>query len=391
MERTTSVPLLVPAITASLNRETNKMRTKKMRLVLVAIVSLLVAVPTILPSTSANILQEQDFSATLIQIAKSAVEAQNRILVGGDISVSAEDPLASAYANVIQQHTPDILRHRADLGQHQLAYTGFQTELTATRTRIKAAKATLWATEHTTLDLQSPGGPPTSGYDMDHRFDFVYENEAWKLVSDRVIDEFKSEVPDPNALPLNLPPTIPESPQSSIQGNQLEPQSVSLNRSATISYATTYWSNYNRGFRSFGNDCTNFASQCVSSGGWTMVSGWYLSQSVWWYNFLNQSRTWVNSNDFAWFTYTRPRGYILQYVNQLQPGDILQADWDGPRGHLPDGIIDHTMIVTARASNGEIFLTYHSNNRLNRPFFSDLLRAEPKAQWYAWRLYTYFG
>ena len=58
--------------------------------------------------------------------------------------------------------------------------------------------------------------------------------------------------------------------------------------------------------------------------------------------------------------------------------DVLQLDFDR------DGNISHSMIVTAVGSNGERYLTYHSNDHLNRPL-TEILSAYPVAWYYAHR------
>ncbi|KAF0248482.1 MAG: hypothetical protein FD167_2103, partial [bacterium] len=81
------------------------------------------------------------------------------------------------------------------------------------------------------------------------------------------------------------------------------------------------------------------------------------------------------------------------YFSSMSVGDILQVDWnDANSNSVPDGYVDHTMIVTRKDSNGEIFLTYHSGAN-GIPVFeksiSTLLSLKPNARWYGWHLYTY--
>lgn len=70
------------------------------------------------------------------------------------------------------------------------------------------------------------------------------------------------------------------------------------------------------------------------------------------------------------------RGYLVRSTYDLQLGDIVQADW-APA----DGTIDHSMVVTKK-SGGRIWLTYHSNNALNK-YFGDL---PSNARYYGWHI-----
>jgi hypothetical protein len=74
--------------------------------------------------------------------------------------------------------------------------------------------------------------------------------------------------------------------------------------------------------------------------------------------------------------------------------DVLQVDWDHPDEvpGEPEGDIDHTMIVTAQLGEpgaaSEIYLSYHSNDHWNVPFWGYLLApgiTEPRDVWYAHR------
>lgn len=114
----------------------------------------------------------------------------------------------------------------------------------------------------------------------------------------------------------------------------------------------------------------------MRAGGWTDVSGFYQSNSAWWYNSLNQTWTWVNAHQFWWFTYTRPRGTTARYISDLRIGDSLEIDFDR------DGFIDHNMVVTLKNSS-DISLSYHSNNTLNEPF-QNIYSRNPNAAYYGW-------
>ena len=149
-------------------------------------------------------------------------------------------------------------------------------------------------------------------------------------------------------------------------------------------YAERYWDNYNPEFRTFadtGGDCTNFISQAMRAGGWTMVYGYYLDDNSWWYNFfplVNQARAWINVQYWYAFAALRShRTYILARPEDMLLADVLQMDFTN------NGSKDHTMIVTWVAF-GDRYLTYHTTDTYRRSL-SSLKTSFPNARWYPHR------
>jgi hypothetical protein len=114
------------------------------------------------------------------------------------------------------------------------------------------------------------------------------------------------------------------------------------NGNSAALYARQYALHYNPSYRSWSSDCTNFASQSVKAGGWVYDYGWYHDPHNWWYNFLNQTWTWVNAHYFWWFNYYSGRSYLVTSTCNLDLGDIVSADWNR------DYYVDHQMIVTKK-------------------------------------------
>lgn len=148
----------------------------------------------------------------------------------------------------------------------------------------------------------------------------------------------------------------------------------------------------------FGNDCTNFVSQCMYTGGWQMVGfgGGFsrASPSVWYYSCISSvsfrpiaSYSWGAAYNFNVFILNAGRVTGVQYYQDLIPGDLIFADWDtanhGP--HVPDGRVDHAMIITAKTSDGNVFVSYHSNDTRNRSMI-DIAAAEPSANFFGDRV-----
>lgn len=131
------------------------------------------------------------------------------------------------------------------------------------------------------------------------------------------------------------------------------------NYDAIANYAERYWSNYNPAYRSFSQDCTNFVSQAMYAGGWSQVSGFYQSSSVWWYNSSNQSYTWAGAENWAAFALNTGRTKYYRSIDMLRKGDVLQLKANGSTTK------DHTMIVSYYS--GSPYLTYHTSNRYRVP------------------------
>lgn len=158
------------------------------------------------------------------------------------------------------------------------------------------------------------------------------------------------------------------------------------NYSAMINFETTNWNTTLT--PSWNDDCTNFLSRALLAGGWAEVSRlpygadrnynnvWYDSYMEgrgghWWYSY-----SWSVSNNWNMFARGSGRVTALSNVWYTLASDVLQAQWAGTSS------IDHSMMVTAVDANNGHYVTYHSNNTVNRPLI-DILRANPGSIWYA--------
>lgn len=342
------------------------------------------------------------------EIAGAALAARNQLLVSGRVDpVLLKGRAGQAARAVVESSIPEAVGTRDNLIANSLAYTGFRTSLTVKSLKVSGATATLEGTEHTVLDLSladvDPLAPKVTEYDQDHVFTFALRNRQWVLVSDRLVNAFapakpvRGEVLIPQGAPSTSvewtgePAPEADQPNAGLKDRLSAPMAaatVSLNRTAIVNYAYKYAKSYNGTYKSYdgqqaGGDCTNFVSQAMRAGGWTDVAGFYTLNYVWWFtskwNIPSQSHTWINAH--LWFTFTsaRPRATLARNVRDLVPGDVLQADWDR------DGRIDHSMIVTKKDSYGNIYLTYHSTNTVDKVFSA----LPTNATYYGWRLYSY--
>jgi hypothetical protein len=179
--------------------------------------------------------------------------------------------------------------------------------------------------------------------------------------------------------------------------------------SAAASYARTWALTTNSTYGRFSNDCTNFVSQSMDAGGWTHLTGSDIcddrkSDSVWWFRSggceytacpwswcptlksINASYTWGGAHNFYNFVRSSGRGTAAGHVMDLSEGDVLQMDFSG------SGHIGHTMVVTSKTA-GNLFLSYHTSDHLNEPFYPDgtntgifARNPDPPTKYYAWKM-----
>jgi len=139
------------------------------------------------------------------------------------------------------------------------------------------------------------------------------------------------------------------------------------------------------GYRDFGNNCTNFVSQCMRAGGWHYVFGYYKSSNAWWYDGVTPpyaTRTWSGSENFYWFIRNSGRGLYLGNIWDMIAGDVVQYDED------KDGFINHSQICHYRSSSGMLYMAQHSDNYAWRPLSNVLATPTARGWIYSHRLRT---
>jgi Putative amidase domain len=146
------------------------------------------------------------------------------------------------------------------------------------------------------------------------------------------------------------------------------------------------------------NDCTNFVSQALIAGGWTMVGGSCddrRSDQAWWFGprdcrwvggrpwttQVKASFTWGGAQNLYNHMQAMQRGTAVGSPMDLEPGDILQMDMGA--GQWNAGRIGHSMVVTGKTDD-DLLLTYHEPSKLDEPF-SAIARRYPGARWYPWQ------
>ena len=138
------------------------------------------------------------------------------------------------------------------------------------------------------------------------------------------------------------------------------------NRIAAITYAlkwaqarnSTVWPDFSSSAGG-GGDCTNFISQCLYAGGWTMCYGplgWYSWPKRAW----DHSRSWTSADAFD--DYIKRSGRATPCgLEDLDIGDLISEEIDGHG-------IRHWMMVTKESPQTGISLSYHSTDYRNTSF-----------------------
>lgn len=131
-----------------------------------------------------------------------------------------------------------------------------------------------------------------------------------------------------------------------------------------------------------GEDCTNFVSQSLLSGGWAEIPGSLFDRNnthVWWYDDWVgvASHTWVGAIPFRNFLDQNGRSEQVSHLRDLDVGDVIQMQWPG------NSDITHTVIVTYRDPDGTLYVSQHSPGRLDK----ELLTYPPGTRFIRWHLF----
>lgn len=333
---------------------------------------------------------------TILAYARKFLNNRNQHLIAGTV-VKEQAPSqisTSLSARSVDDNTALHARiaRLADLGE---TYSGFTTDVRLVRARKVKDKLVACIEETTELYyVQVSGGePPSTGFQVEREFvfkkdvrnglvleDVIYMSEGLAPINEVVEDAVAPAVRVQPPVPISDAPidsSLLQTRETTERPNQRAELALAYNYSAMANYATRYVYSYNPAYRSFPSDCTNFISQAMYAGGWTMVSGYYTNNNAWWYNSLNQSYTWAGAHNWYFFARGSGRTSNLGSVWYMLLADVLQMDFNR------DGRIDHTMIVTV-AGSSDLYLTYHSTNTLNRSLRS-IIAQYPSAWYYAHR------
>lgn len=116
-------------------------------------------------------------------------------------------------------------------------------------------------------------------------------------------------------------------------------------------YAAEYALNYNSNYSDYngrGGDCTNFVSQCLLAGGIPTDGTWYKDSNAW--IRVIELRNWLIN-----------KGYASEFTWQstAKEGDLVQL-YNSSSGWY------HSLIVTYKRTDGQLFVSAHSSDYYNR-------------------------
>jgi len=162
-------------------------------------------------------------------------------------------------------------------------------------------------------------------------------------------------------------------------------------RQKAVQYGQRYAQSPNSAYYTFPQDCTNFVSQSLFAGGWTMIQGQKQSSSVWycdkkeWYSFAISpaSYTWAGARNFHDFLSGSGRAKLAKKPEDLTLGDVVQMSNSGG--------IHHTMLVTGlvTGSYNDLTMSYHTPNTPHR-LLSDISAKSNGETFIYWKLLDAF-
>lgn len=168
----------------------------------------------------------------------------------------------------------------------------------------------------------------------------------------------------------------------------IEPLAISYNRGAAAQYAKNWAENgqkiRNSNYPNFPNDCTNFVSQAVYTGGIPQYGTgscnaennydeWYVKRAGW--NCFTSVGSWAWSYPWAiaypFRYYTTNKGYASGWLYPRTQDGINQLIYDAYEGDMiqlrANGTTYHSMMVTSwywnNWNDSDLYMTYHTGPR----------------------------
>lgn len=340
-----------------------------------------IATLSILPAGSASGATASSLDALVLAATDSLREDYALLVTGapGRQLAPRVDEFGTVQDNLTR--AAGTVARRASNARAGLTFSGADVALNDVSLVVNGGELDLLATERVVLSFRSVNYAHDPGRDqmiqnVHHTFVFALSHGAWILVRDEVAPFPLNHGSDPIPAPDKTAAPVRSGARESTGPRQASPLRAGYyDWSAAQNYIRTYVYSYNPAYRTFadvGGDCTNFASQVMRAGGWVDRPGWYLDWNNWWYNDLNQTRSWTYTHAFQQFFNTSGRGQFLSYLVDLWIGDAMQIDFGA------NGTIDHTMLVDDKISSTTdgVFFSYHTTDTYHRPL-SDILASYP--------------
>ena len=347
---------------------------------------------------------------------RSFFNANKNVLLGQapDAALAAETDAD----DIREKGKPELDRHKqvADkLRSEGLEYAKGQIlDIRYDQLTISGNTATLFATAVYKLHFKPKDGiPEFTQYDETREITLAKQGNKWVLTSQKLHIQGIPGSGAKDSLPTTGLPALQDAPagttgrairslheerdgyavnETAVQettGGPLAteyPWFVTYNRTAAANYAVTYaYTSNSASYRTYGNDCTNFISQCLKAGGWTDAGG-LLSRTAntsWFYGSFESttSYTWAGAHNHYFFHKESARSTAGTNVYVMSLGDVMHVDFSG------DGHIDHTVIVSKEdAATGNDFVSYHTTNVLNKPVSQFISDCGATAKFYVWRV-----
>ncbi|KIL46809.1 amidase domain-containing protein [Jeotgalibacillus campisalis] len=150
---------------------------------------------------------------------------------------------------------------------------------------------------------------------------------------------------------------------------------MAYNRGDAVLYAEKWWNGRNPAYPSFEVDCTNFISQCLRAGGWSMT-GYPNRSKGWWVRTNSWSFSWSVAHSLKWYLESSGRAQQVSKASALKQGDVICYDFEG------DGRINHTTIVTAMRSGVPLVNAHTSDSRMRNWEYTDSSAYTPEIKYY---------
>jgi Putative amidase domain len=357
------------------------------------------------------------------KISKSAIKLINDLIQGKETQKAIElNQLSDEDISAISEQVEMGKRKSAFLKKIGKGYKNVKSNFTIKNYTLEAGIAKVTLEEYSELEENELHSDTNiiPRYVKNHEFTFeAMKGNKVKLVKYRWLDDPLSVAPEEleklktpaNAVPaeldlnvltqyLNQSKLLSNLPiqdkyfdnklhrhtYSIVSSLSLMAQSSSLNRQAMIQYANQWWNARNPEYFAYDQDCTNYASQLLRAGGIRFRNAFNdrYSSSSWWYNknFLipgtRQSESWSVAPDLHKFFASSPDvAQPVSKTSDLNVGDIVQVG-------NSSGYLYHTMIVTnKRSSDSMLYLTGHTQNRLQLPVYDIIASGE---RIYTWKL-----
>lgn len=346
-------------------------------------------------------------------LVRSFYNTSLKVLSGENSATAlAADPNAADIGEGSKRELDNNAKLQANLAAKQISYVNGQVKnIVYEDIKVSGTTATVKAKALINFRYKAgPGAPEFTEYEEAYTFTFDKTGNRWVLKSSeaRPYGDVINTLPpnatiDKNSLPkatgtptkieggnpADRPKTRPPGSNAGsapkgpwYNDDNLAPFFGSFSWDAAAAYARKWALSYNPDYTQFTNDCTNFISQALRAGGWTYVGSEFsrTSNTTWYYGYLSQSYTWAGAHNHWAFHANMDRSWVAEQMAWLYVGEPISIDFTG------DGHIDHTVLVTYKDASNNLYVSYHTNNNLDRPmtyFYTNY----PNAKYYGWMMH----